>query len=52
METTAEARAAYRKQLGNEQFKINEYLQASVHYTEAIQINPTDATLWSNRAQC
>lgn len=51
-DTSDEARAEYRRQLGNEQFKIGEYQQAAVHYTEALEIKKDVAAVWSNRAMC
>eukprot|EP00035_Acanthoeca_spectabilis_P038096 m.50146 g.50146 ORF g.50146 m.50146 type:complete len:394 (-) comp8995_c0_seq1:24-1205(-) len=51
-EATVEARAEYRRQLGNEQFKIGEYQQAAVHYTEAIDLKQDIASVWCNRAMC
>mmetsp|Transcript_28117 Transcript_28117/g.54866 ORF Transcript_28117/g.54866 Transcript_28117/m.54866 type:complete len:389 (+) Transcript_28117:144-1310(+) len=47
-----EARAGYRKSLGNECFKKGEHTQAAVHYTEAIIIWDKEPALFSNRAQC
>lgn len=50
--TGDDARAEYRKTLGTEQFKIKEYQQAAVHYTESIQIVATNPSVWANRAMC
>uniref|UniRef100_A0A7S0Z021 Adenylate cyclase-associated CAP C-terminal domain-containing protein n=1 Tax=Hemiselmis tepida TaxID=464990 RepID=A0A7S0Z021_9CRYP len=47
-----EARAAYRKGLGNEAFKKGDFTQAAVHYTEAILAWDKEPALFSNRAQC
>lgn len=46
------ARADYRRMLGNEQFKIGEFQQAAVHYTEALDLDSTNAAVWANRAMC
>lgn len=46
------ARAEYRKTLGNEQFKIGEYQQAAVHYTESLDLDGSVAAVWANRAMC
>ena len=34
------------KTLGTEQFKIKEYQQAAVHYTESIEIVATNPAVW------
>jgi len=47
-----EARATFKKNMGNECFKKGEFTQAAVFYTEAILINDKDVTIFSNRAQC
>lgn len=46
------ARAAYKREMGTEQFKIKEYRQAAVHYTESINLDDTVAAVWCNRAMC
>jgi tetratricopeptide (TPR) repeat protein len=51
-EAALTAMAEYRKTLGTEQFKIKEYQQAAVHYTESIQIVATNPSVWANRAMC
>ncbi|WVZ91172.1 hypothetical protein U9M48_037377 [Paspalum notatum var. saurae] len=44
-----EAAAALKDQ-GNEQFKAGSYLKAAALYTQAIKLDPDNATLYSNRA--
>eukprot|EP00041_Stephanoeca_diplocostata_P011794 m.194965 g.194965 ORF g.194965 m.194965 type:complete len:392 (-) comp18672_c0_seq2:480-1655(-) len=49
---TDDGRAEFKRQLGNEQFKIGEFHQAAVFYTEALNINDKLAPVWANRAMC
>ncbi|CAD6267064.1 unnamed protein product [Miscanthus lutarioriparius] len=44
------AAAAALKDQGNEQFKAGSYLKAAALYTQAIKLDPDNATLYSNRA--
>ena len=37
---------------GNEAFKANEYQQAAVFYTEALTLDGSQHTIYSNRAAC
>ena len=37
---------------GNEQFRLNEYKTAIRYYSEAIDIDSGNDTLYSNRAKC
>jgi len=46
------ARIEYKKKQGNEAFKANEYQQAAVFYTEALTLDGSQHTLYSNRAAC
>lgn len=49
---TAPARAELRKDKGNLAFKDGNFAQAAVHYTEAIDLDPTHVVALCNRAQC
>mgnify|MGYP002631704257 CR=1 FL=1 len=42
--------AKSKKDLGNEQFKQQNYVDAIKFYTEAIQENPADHTVYGNRS--
>jgi hypothetical protein len=37
---------------GNDMFKANDFLQAVMEYTGALELDPTIAAVWANRAQC
>jgi len=49
---TASARAELRKDKGNAAFKDGAFAQALVHYTEALELDPTHVVALCNRAQC
>ena len=40
------------KEKGNEEFRKKDYTTAIALYTEALNINPNEETLWGNRSQC
>uniref|UniRef100_A0A453QTJ1 Uncharacterized protein n=1 Tax=Aegilops tauschii subsp. strangulata TaxID=200361 RepID=A0A453QTJ1_AEGTS len=44
--------ADHHRQRGNELFQRKNYQEATAHYTEAIEKNPNDPRVFSNRAQC
>jgi len=44
--------AEQRRQLGNDMFRANDFMHATVHYTEALHLDPTMSAVWANRAQC
>lgn len=46
------ARVDFKKKEGNEAFKAANYQQAAVYYTEALNLDSTQHTLYSNRAAC
>jgi len=45
-------RAEQQRQAGNEMFRANDFMQAAVHYTESLQLDPSVGAVWANRAQC
>ena len=49
---TAPARAELRKDRGNAAFKDGNFSQAAVHYTEALDLDPSHVVALCNRAQC
>jgi hypothetical protein len=38
------------RELGSDAFALRQWDAAVLHYTRAIDLRPTDAALWSNRA--
>ena len=47
-----EARVTFKKGEGNAAFKAGEFQQAAVFYTEALTLDSTQHTIYSNRAAC
>jgi len=45
-------RAEAKREEGNSAFKANDFLQAALYYSEAIQLSPSLHLAWANRAQC
>jgi len=45
-------RAEQQRQAGNDMFRANDFMQAAVHYSESVQLDPTVGAVWANRAQC
>lgn len=41
-----------KRESGNEMFRANDFFQAILQYTEALQIDETVSAVWSNRAMC
>jgi tetratricopeptide (TPR) repeat protein len=44
------ARAAAEKERGNDAFKDGRHAEAARHFSRAIELDPSDAVFWSNRA--
>merc|ERR1712224_677219 len=40
------------KEMGNSCFKNSDFMQAAMHYSEALLLDDENHTLWANRAQC
>ena len=49
---TSEVRAAVKKEEGNAAVKDTSYVKAVKCYTEAIALDPTEHTIYSNRSMC
>jgi len=47
-----ENKAEALRQAGNEMFRANDFMQAAMEYTGALELDPTMSTIWANRAQC
>lgn len=45
-------KAAMKRQAGNEMFRANDFLQAAMEYTSALELDPSMSALYSNRSQC
>lgn len=37
---------------GNDMFRASDFMQATMLYTAALELDPTAATVWANRSQC
>jgi len=37
---------------GNDMFRANDFMQAALQYSQALELDPSVATIWANRAQC
>ena len=44
--------AATERENGNDAVAIGDYDSAIVHYSKALEVNPVDAKIWSNRSKC
>jgi len=44
--------AEAKRQAGNEMFRANDFLQAAMEYTSALELDPTVGALYANRSQC
>jgi len=47
-----ENKAEALRQAGNEMFRANDFMQAAMEYTAALELDPKKSTIWANRAQC
>jgi len=45
-------KAELKRQSGNEMFRANDYFQAAMEYTSALELDPTISALYANRSQC
>jgi len=45
-------RAEQQRQAGNDMFRANDFMQAAMHYTESVQLDPAVGAVWANRSQC
>lgn len=41
-----------KRMQGNEMFRANDFMQAAMQYTEALQLDPTASAIWANRSVC
>jgi hypothetical protein len=41
-----------KRQQGNEMFRANDFMQAAMQYTEALQLDPAASAIWANRSVC
>lgn len=44
--------AATERENGNDAVAIGDYDSAIVHYSKALEVNPVDPKIWSNRSKC
>lgn len=44
--------AQQKREKGNEMFRANDFMQASMEYSMALELDPTIDTVWANRSQC
>jgi hypothetical protein len=44
--------AELKRQSGNDMFRANDFLQAAMEYTSALELDPTICALYANRSQC
>eukprot|EP00960_Hanusia_phi_P001145 31087-Hanusia_phi.AAC.1 len=49
---TPQARARFKKEKGNEFFRVGDFHQAAVFYTEAAEFDDKDHTIFANRSAC
>jgi len=45
-------KAAEKRNKGNDMFRANDFLQAAMEYTGALELDPTASAVLANRAQC
>lgn len=45
-------KAEVKRQAGNEMFRANDFLQAAMEYTGALELDPSVSALYANRSQC
>merc|ERR1712054_713838 len=45
-------KAEAKRQSGNEMFRANDFMQAAMEYTAALELNPSVAALYAYRSQC
>jgi len=46
------AKAELKRLAGNEMFRANDFMQAAMEYTSALQLDPAQAALYANRSVC
>jgi hypothetical protein len=45
-------KAEMKRQAGNEMFRANDFMQAAMEYTSALELDPSISALYANRSQC